>query len=353
MRRGPLAALVATVLLAVFAGVAAGAARATADAASTAASLTAAGHYAAAIALDEEIAKRTGPLFLLDRTDPQNAQLSAERTMLAWAASIERAGSVDQAVVLAGLVTDPRLASSAGTERASLLLEAAKRDAQRGDYVTALTRLDEIQNLGLAATTPVQAQVNQLQPAYSVGAAGLLTAQGHGSEAVRLLDAASRAGGAAAAAAADVYPQALLAAGEEQIAAQSYKEAGTTLQQLVSDYGDTAEALHARALLRAPQPVSGALVDRAGAPLSGQVRLSSHFFNESGGYLTTGPFYYSRADANGNFRFDSVPQGGPYVLEVFHGGDWTTFVDPNTGQPANPVSVTPLQPVDLAFIAVP
>ncbi|MBV8194384.1 MAG: hypothetical protein JOY80_02530, partial [Candidatus Dormibacteraeota bacterium] len=141
--------------------------------------------------------------------------------------------------------------------------------------------------------------------------------------------------------------------GNEAIAQQSFKEAATDLQRLVSSFGASGEARQARALLRAGQPVTGSLVDKSGAPVSGEVRLSSHFFNEPGGYLTTGPFYYSSADVNGIFTFDSIPQGGPYVFEVFHDGNWTTFVDPNTNQPANPVSVTPLTPVDLSFIQIP
>ena len=41
------------------------------------------------------------------------------------------------------------------------------------------------------------------------------------------------------------------------------------------------------------------------------------------------------------------------MLEVFHNGDWTTLIDPSTGQPANPVSVTELQPVAMTFIILP
>jgi hypothetical protein len=83
------------------------------------------------------------------------------------------------------------------------------------------------------------------------------------------------------------------------------------------------------------------------------VRLSIHFFTEPGAYLTTGPFYYSSANRDGNFSFTSIPLGGPYVLEVLHSGSWETFVDPTTGQPADPVSVTSLVPVDLTFIVLP
>ena len=87
--------------------------------------------------------------------------------------------------------------------------------------------------------------------------------------------------------------------------------------------------------------------------LCAAVRLSSHFFQEPGGYLTSGPFYYSAADRNGDFRFNSIPQGGPYVLEVYTNGNWTTFVDPSTGQPSNPVNVSPAVPVDLTLVELP
>jgi hypothetical protein len=72
-----------------------------------------------------------------------------------------------------------------------------------------------------------------------------------------------------------------------------------------------------------------------------------------GGYLTSGPFYYSNADKNGNFTIGGVPVGGPYVLEVFHDGNWTTLIDPSTGQPADPVMVAPLEPAALTFIVIP
>jgi len=45
--------------------------------------------------------------------------------------------------------------------------------------------------------------------------------------------------------------------------------------------------------------------------------------------------------------------GGPYILEVFTGGNWTTLVDPTSGQPAHPVKVSALVPVDLTFVVLP
>ena len=121
----------------------------------------------------------------------------------------------------------------------------------------------------------------------------------------------------------------------------------------MSTFGRTAEAPRAAALLAVSQPVSGTLVDRSGRPISGRVRLSSHFTALFGGYSTSGPFYYSSADAKGDFLVSNVPVGGPYVLEVFHNGDWTTLVDPDTGEPANPVTVKALEPAELTFIVLP
>ena len=55
-------------------------------------------------------------------------------------------------------------------------------------------------------------------------------------------------------------------------------------------------------------------------------------------YQTSGPFYHATADASGDFIFSDVPIGGPYVLEVFADGNWTTLIDPTTNQPAHPVT---------------
>ena len=137
------------------------------------------------------------------------------------------------------------------------------------------------------------------------------------------------------------------------MSAFSFVEARTTLQRLVSAYSRSAEAQRARGMLSAGQPVSGTLVDRTGHPIGGRVRLSSHFTALGDGYITGGPFYPSTADAKGDFMVQAVPVGGPYVLEVFHNGDWTTLVDPGSGQPADPVTVKPLEPAALAFIVLP
>ena len=51
--------------------------------------------------------------------------------------------------------------------------------------------------------------------------------------------------------------------------------------------------------------------------------------------------------------FSSVPVGGPYVLEVFSAGNWTTLINPSTDQPANPVRVQPITPNDLTIVVLP
>jgi hypothetical protein len=40
------------------------------------------------------------------------------------------------------------------------------------------------------------------------------------------------------------------------------------------------------------------------------------------------------------------------VLEVYADGNWTTQINPTTNQPADPVMVTPLVPVDLTFVVL-
>jgi hypothetical protein len=107
-------------------------------------------------------------------------------------------------------------------------------------------------------------------------------------------------------------------------------------------------------MLAAPVTVSGILVARSGAPESGPVRLSTNYKAQPGGtYRTSGPFILSTADSSGDFTFGSVPVGGPYVLEFFAAGNWTTLIDPTNGQPSHPVKVTSLIPVDLTFVVLP
>lgn len=348
-RRWPIAAFAAGIAVVVVLAVGGGAAHATADAASSAAGLAAHGEYATSIAVDNAIARRTGPLYVFDQSDVANAKLNAQRTTLYWARALAAAGHVDQAVALTRTVTDARLSGTAKDEEAGLLLEGAKADAARGDYSSALVRLDQV----AALTNPSSAaQVPPLRAQYLVLQSQALIAAGKGVDAVSALDTASRLSPGAAGPATSLMPAALLAAARQDIDAQYYAEAAAQLQRLVSTYSGANEARVARGMLAASEPVSGTLVDRAGQPLDAQVRLSSHFFSEPGGYLTSGPFYTTTSDSDGNFRFDSIPPGGPYVFEIFHNGNWMTFVDPNTGQPANPVNVAPVTPEVLGFISI-
>lgn len=348
-RRWPIAAFAVGIVAVVVLAVGGGAARATADAAATAADLAAHGQYGTSIAMDNAIARRTGPLYLLDRGDVAGAPLNAQRTELAWAKKLALAGQVDQAVALTRKVTDARLVATAQQEEAALLIEAAKADAAHGDYAAALIRLDQVAVLhdpgSAGLLTPLRAQ-------YLVQQGQALIAAGNGVDAIGALDTASHIDAAAAGAAAGLVPSALLAAARQDIDAQYYADAAAQLQRLTSTYAGSNEARVARGMLAAGQPVTGTLVDQAGQPFSAEVRLSSHFFTEPGGYLTTGPFYTTTSDSDGNFHFDSIPPGGPYVFEILHNGNWMTFVDPNTGQPANPVNVAPLTPELLTFISI-
>lgn len=329
-----------------------GAARGTADATSKAHDLAGSGQYGAAIAMYRSIAGRTGPIYLFDQSDVNAAASNAQRTMLQWAQALGKAGNADQAITVARGVTLPALAADVRETESSLLLGAAETAANRGDFDMALSRLHQLTQLGLADTPPAAGHVPGLQIAYLIADSQTLLAHGNGVGAVAALDTAASMGSAGTAQAAPLLPAALLAEADQEIAAGSFGEALAALQRLVASYSLTSQAHAARQLLSEGQPVSGTLVDHAGRALAAQVRLSSHFTSEPGGYLTSGPFFNANADSSGNFRFASIPVGGPYVFEIFRGGNWETFVDPNTGLPANPVTVNPVTPVDLAFITV-
>jgi len=352
-RRWPIAALVIAGMLAAGLGVAAGAAGSTAAAASAAAHLEATGDFARAIALDEVIEQRSGVLFVLDASAASTATATEERTLLAWAGALGRAGRIDEAVALYRSVPDGQLHTQATAAIAALLYASATRSAAQGAYSSAILRLEQI--VALAPGTADGELAQRQLPADQIGEAGQLLAAGMGADAVAVLDAVAASGSAAATAGANVlYPAALLVAAQEEVAQQSYKEALATLQRLVTRFAGTAQAVQAAAMLSAPVPVSGTLVARDGVPLQAPVRLSTHYTAEpSGTYRTSGPFYYATADAAGGFTFRAVPVGGPYILEVFTGGNWTTLIDPSSGQPAHPVKVSALVPVDLTFVVLP
>jgi hypothetical protein len=187
-----------------------------------------------------------------------------------------------------------------------------------------------------------------------VGEAGVLVTSGRAADAVALLQTVlTEASVEATRTAMSLLPAALLAAGQQDLAHDSYHEAAQTLTQLVNSFPSTPDAVEAGAMLHAPEVVSGTLVMHSGAPISARVRLSSNYKTEPGGmYQTTAPFYYTTADGSGDFTFSSVPVGGPYVLEVLSNGNWTTLINPNTNKPANPVTVTALVPFDLTFVVL-
>jgi hypothetical protein len=70
-------------------------------------------------------------------------------------------------------------------------------------------------------------------------------------------------------------------------------------------------------------------------------------------YQTSGPFYFTNSDGSGDFTLTGIPVGGPYVLEVFTNGSWTTLINPISDQPANPVTVKVLVPTNLTFVVLP
>jgi hypothetical protein len=334
------------------AGATVGMATGTETAASTAATLTAQGAYAQAIAIDDEIAARTGPLYAVDTGAPGDAARAAEQTVMAWAAALGRKGQIDTAVALYRTVTARALRVPALDALGALLLKASSADAAQGQYVNAISRLNEITKL--APATPAGAEVGRLLPIDQAGEAGVLVSAGRAADAVPILDAVVKAGSAQATRTADsLFPSALLAAGEEDLAHDAYLEALSALHQLVTAFPNSAEAGIGQAMLQAPQTVTGTLVTHVGLPIADRVRLSSNYTSEPGGmYQTSGPFYTTTADSSGDFSLSNIPIGGPYVLEVYAGGNWTTLINPTTNQPANPVLVTPLVPVDLTFVVL-
>ena len=286
---------------------------------------------------------------LLDPGASSAALQEAQVARIAWARKLAASGDVDSAIAVLTLVRAPSLQAQAAQTRAQLLIDAASTAIKAGHAELALRRLDE------AAQGPppssLVATIAAMRASDEVSAAAELVADNRAPDAVALLDDAAAHGGAAAANMA--YPSTLLAAGRAEIAALAYQDAATTLQRIVTTFGSSSAARTARGLLRAPQHVSGTLVDAAGHGAAGRVRLSTHFTQLSGGYSTSGPFYYGTSDANGDFAISNVPVGGPYVLEYSRSSGWMTLIDPRTDQPANPVTVKPLQPEDLTFIVLP
>ncbi len=286
---------------------------------------------------------------MLDPGAPGAAEHDAQLARIAWATKLAAGGDVDSAVAALRVVRQPALLAEAARARAQILIDAARSAGKKGQAELALRRLDEAAQGPLPSS--LTATIASLRAADEVTTAAQLVAADRAPDAITLLDDASAHGGAAAARAA--YPATLLAAASFEAGSLDYQGARATLQRLVNGYGSTAQARTARGLLSAPQAVFGTLVDAAGHGAAGRVRLSTHFTQLSSGYATSGPFYYGTSSATGDFSIAAVPVGGPYVLEYFRSGGWMTLVDPRTDQPANPVTVRPMQPDDLTFIVLP
>lgn len=308
------------------------------------------GNPARAVSLDESVAGRSGFLMLLDPGASPAADHDAQAARIAWARQLAGAGNVDSAVTVLAQVRLPALIAPASQARTQILLGAANAAIKAGHATLALRRLAEAEAADTLAGSTVR-QIAALRATAEVTAAAELVAAGRAPGALVLLDDAAAHGSAAAAAPA--YPATILAAAQAEIALLDQQEAVTNLRRLVANFGSTSQALTARSLLVTPQPVSGTLVDSTGHGAPGRVRLSTHFTQLPGGYITSGPFYYANANGYGDFTTGPVPVGDNYVLEYNRGAGWMTLVDPRTDRPADPISVAALTPADLTFIVVP
>jgi hypothetical protein len=336
-------------MVAIVVGVLLGGRASAEDGRAAASAALAGGDPAQAVSLDEDVGGRSGFLMVLDPGASAAAENDAQVARISWAKQLAASGDVDSAVAVLALVRQPSLIAPAALARAQILIGAASAAIRGGHAELALRRLDQATQGGPPSS--LVPTIASMRAADEVSAAAELVARHRAPDAVALLDDASAHGSASAASAA--YPSALLAAGRFEITALDFQEATATLQRLVAGFASTPEARTARDLLRTPQLVSGTLVDGAGHGAAGRVRLSTHFTQLSGGYVTSGPFYYGTSDGNGDFSITDVPVGGPYVLEYFRAGGWMTLVDPRTDQPSNPVTVKPLAPEDLTFIVLP
>ena len=297
---------------------------------------------ARAAALYQLIARQDGWLAVLDHSDLSAAPGLAQEALLQEATQLSQQGNFEKALVAAGQVTQPSLHAQATQLKQSLALAGATALLRKGDYARALSMLSVP---GVSGD-----QANSVRAQASVGVAKQLVAQDQAIDALPLLSplAATNADASAE------YEVALWSAANSSIKALDFASANSDLNTLISQFPSSVHAASARRLLTAPQSVVGTLADHAGNPVTAKVRLSSRFSNLSdGSYQTFGPFYYGNSDANGDFSISSVPVGGPYILEEFRNGGWTTLIDPSTGRPGDPAQVTPLAPADLAFIVLP
>ena len=318
-----------------------------------AARLRDAGDFGGAIAAYRSVAEHSGPLYLLAHAKISSATEQAERLYLDWAAALAGAGQVDQALLATDRISLPDLRDDARRARSQIALDAARSAAAAGHYDVALQRLDQV--FSGAPPADVAATASALRPEYGLDGGRSLLGAGRAAEAVTAFDEviATAPTTTQAKTAQSLLPVALLSAGQQALAGHDDAGALRLLQRLVDGFAGTGQAKTAAALLAAPQPVIGTLVRRDGTPVGGsQVRLGSHYRKESGGYLTSRPYYYATTDANGDFSIDGVPLGGPYVLEVEGADGWTTVVT-QSDEPAYQVSIMPLAPVNLAYVVLP
>jgi hypothetical protein len=348
-----LAAVLVPVLA--FAGLELGGLMAVAGSQSQAEKLRSAGQYEQAVAMYRVLESQGNPVLLLARGAIDSAPADAGRTILDWATALDGQGHPDQALLLLdnaqslGGVSLPQPDES--REHAGIALRSARAEAASGHWDVALQRLDQ-----LAEDSPpsdLASQGIKLRPTYALNAAQQLLDQGHGIAAVTALDNLVRevGSGTAVSQAQGVLPRALLAAGQEALDSHDEAHALTYLQRIVSDFSASSQARQARILLRAPQSVTGTVV-RGSTPVGHlELRLGSHFSQVGSGYRTSGPYYYATTDGRGDFTVDSIPVGGPYVVELLENSGWTTTVGPDG--PAYQFTVQPLTPVDLAFVVLP
>lgn len=354
-RQGAIVAVLVLAPLLACLGLELGGVTAMSNAQSQAASLGNQGRYDEAVAVYRAVEQRGGVLLLLARGAIDSAAQDAGHTVLDWAAALDRQGhAADALALLENAATLPDVVlpqPDAQREHADIALRSAEAEAKAGHWDVALQRLDQLRDNNPPAG--VEAKGESLRAGYALHAARMLLDQGHAAAAVAALDdVVHQAGNAPEAGQAQaLLPRALLAAGQQAIDAHDQASALSLLQRLVSDFPSTSQARQAHALLRAPQSVTGTVV-RGSTPVAHlQIRLGSDFRQVGSAYETSGPYYYATTDSRGDFTIDSVPVGGPYVVELLEEGGWTTTVGPDG--PAYQFSVQPLTPVDLAFVVLP
>ena len=173
------------------AGVTVGAATGTAAAASTASTLARSGDYARAIAIDEAIATRTGPLYVLD---PGAAASAAERRGADPDGLGGGARPQGQGRSGASPCTDRSPPRRFGSRRSTPLRRSSSRpsatDAAEAAVPERDPRLEEIARL--APATPGGNQAARQLPIDQAGEAGLLVTAGRATDAVAILDSVVR-----------------------------------------------------------------------------------------------------------------------------------------------------------------